>query len=149
PRPSGVAFVTEATDSVALKPPPDVWLGGCSSVVPRRVTLDVPVPHGGRSTDTDMSAEVRARRSATPARAGDVVMSTMRKRSRVMGVGVLFVHLRRNSRVPSVELSGASGVTSRSLFGGANGAAHESTRPIGRFGVTLFAVSTGDSEFSG
>src|SRR5437773_453910 len=78
PLASGAAGVTVATDSDALKPPPAVWLGGCSSVVPRTVTADAPLPHGGRSTPTEMSVEVRALRSATPGNDGAVLTSGMR-----------------------------------------------------------------------
>src|SRR2546423_1571521 len=89
--------------------------------------LLVPEPQGGRSTVTTTSDEVLGRRSATPEMDGKVVISTMRKRSRVISAPVLLVKVVRTSTVPKVELLGGSMVGSRTKFGGASAAAHESS----------------------
>src|SRR5215212_906474 len=115
---SGVASVTVPADSEELNPPPFGCDGGCSSVVPWTVTLLVPLPHGGRSTVTTTAVEVRARKSAMPLGAGKVVISIMRKRSRVTFAPVLFVIVRRISNVPKKELFAGSEVKSRTRFGG-------------------------------
>ena len=81
--------------------------------MPRTVGVDVPVKHGGRSTVTATSEDVRGRRSATPEIEGNVVMSMTRKRSRVMGTPVLFVKVRRMSIEPNVALLNGSEVKSR------------------------------------
>ena len=81
--------------------------------MPLTVGVDVPVKHGGRSTVTATSHDVRGRRSATPEVDGNVVMSTTRKRSRVMAPPVLFVKVRRMSIVPNVELLKGSEVRVR------------------------------------
>src|SRR5262245_42391547 len=144
---SGVPGVTAPTDSVALKPPANPCVGGVSSVVPFTSTLDVPEPHGGRSTMTVVSADVRARRSATPAIDGNVLMSTIRNRSRVRLRPVLFFHVRRMSYVPNVELSTGSDVKSRTLFGMASVATQVSSRADARAPPPSLAI--GDDRFSG
>src|SRR5262249_58791809 len=143
---SGAPGVTASTESVALKPPPFGCAGGVSRVVPFTNTLDVPEPHGGRSTRIEMFPDERARRSATPAIDGNVLMSTIRNRSRVKLRPVLFVHVRRMSYVPNVELLPGSDVTSRSLLGAASIGAHVSSR-LHASPVAVFA--TGDDRFSG
>ena len=75
PGASGVPRVIAPTDSEPLKPDPFGWLGGCSSVVPRTVR---------DRTRSTMSLDVSGRRSATPDIDGNVVMSMMRNRNRVM-----------------------------------------------------------------
>ena len=49
---------------------------------------------------TTTSLEVRGRRSAMPLKAGKVVSSTTRKRSRVIGAPVVLVNVLRMSMVP-------------------------------------------------
>src|SRR5438270_628725 len=56
------------------------------------------------------------------------VSATTRKRKRVRLSAVLFVHVRRMSKVPTVELLAGSEVKSRTLFGGASVAAQVSSR---------------------
>src|SRR5688500_8802602 len=114
----GVASVTTPADIDELNPPPFGCDGGCSSVDPLTVTLLVPLPHGGRSTVTTTSVEVRGRKSAMPLGAGNVVRSIMRKRKRVTFPPVLFTTVLRISRVPNVELLAGSEVKSRTRFGG-------------------------------
>src|SRR5947209_15215639 len=117
---SGVASATVPAASDELRPPPEVCVGGVSSVVavigqtPAGQAAFVPVmlTVGG-------GEEVRARRSAVPAGTvpAKVVMSTMRKRRRVMLAPVLFVTVRRIESVPKVELFGGSEVKSRARLG--------------------------------
>src|SRR5215831_4250742 len=102
----------------------------CSSVVPWTVMFDVPEPHGGRSTVTTTSVDVRGRKSATPDAAGNVVRSMTVKRRRVMLPPVLLVKVRRMSSVPNVELLGASGVVSRTRFGAALATEQVSSRLV-------------------
>src|SRR5690242_16074220 len=125
---SGVASVTVPADIDELNPPPFGCDGGCSSVVPCTVMLLVPLPHGGRSTVTTTALDVRGRKSAMPLGAGNVVMSTTRKRSRVTLPPVLLTTVRRMSNVPNVELFGGSDVKSRTRLGGDAAAAHVSSR---------------------
>src|SRR5262249_60273257 len=103
-----------------LVAPPVGCDGGCSSVVPRAVAVDVPAPQGARSTATDIDVELRARRSAVPAGAGNVPRSMIRKRSRVRLAPELFVHTVRRSMVPNVALFAGSDVGSSTLFGAAD-----------------------------
>src|ERR1044071_6716314 len=72
---NGVPSVTVPDDIDELKPPPFGCEGGCSRVVPFTETLEVPEPHGGRSTVTATVVDVRGRRSAIPEGAGNVVRS--------------------------------------------------------------------------
>src|SRR5436190_2694433 len=95
PLPSGVPSVTAPALKLELKPPPFDCAGGVSRVVPCTVGLVKPVPHGGRSTLTTTSGDVRGRRSEYPNGAGNVVRSMIRKRSRVMLAPVLLVIVRR------------------------------------------------------
>ena len=97
---SGVPSVIAPTDSVPLKPDPLGWLGGCSNVVPRTVVPD--------RRGTTMSLDVIGRRSATPEIEGNVVMSMMRNRNRVMFPPVLLVNFCRMSSVPNVEFCAGS-----------------------------------------
>src|SRR5262245_25172368 len=64
--------------------------------------LKNPAPHGGRSTVSGIEVEVTGRRSAKPEGAGKVVSSMMRQASRVTSPPVLFVNVRRMSKVPNV-----------------------------------------------
>ena len=64
---SGAANVTALVDMLLLNPPPFVCVGGCSSVVPRTVTLPPPL------NETTTEPDDRARRSAVPTGAGNVV----------------------------------------------------------------------------
>src|SRR5215813_10312850 len=118
PLASGVPSVTVPADIDELKPPPFGCEAGCSRVVPFTLTLDVPEPHGGRSTVTTTVVELRGRRSAIPEGAGNVVKSTTRNRSLVTLPPVLLTTVRRISSVPKVELFGGSDVKSRTRFGG-------------------------------
>ena len=102
-----MARVTAPEERVELNPPPLGCEGGCSRVVPRAVML-LAEPHGGRSTVTSTSVEVRGRRSAVPDGAGKVVRLEMLKRRRVSGAPVLLMKVRRRSMVPEVELFGGS-----------------------------------------
>src|SRR2546423_5322701 len=108
---SGVASVIVPADKLEFNPPPLACVGGVSSVVPRTVT-------GPPLVATTTSADVIGRRSAVPAGDENVVMSTMRKRSRVTDCPVVFVNLRRMSSVPLVEVAPGPGVKSRTRFGG-------------------------------
>jgi hypothetical protein len=70
--------------------------------------------------ETDTLVEVIARRSACPPPGlGNVVISTIRKRSRVTLPLVEFVTLRRIVSVPNVELLPGLDDRSLALFGGA------------------------------
>src|SRR4051812_9179000 len=100
---SGVASVMVLMASDELTPPPSACAGGISSVEPSTTTLHgagPPQVAASLTPATVTGAEVRARRSAEPDAAGVVVISTMRKRSRVRGPPVLLVNLRRKSSVP-------------------------------------------------
>src|SRR4051812_31850847 len=96
--------------NVPLKPEPFGCDGGCSRVVPCTVAV-----HGGTSgapvaahvaaslmPRTTTEIDVLGRRSANPLGAGNVVISTIRKRSRVMFAPVLLTNLRRRLSVPKV-----------------------------------------------
>ena|SRR5687768_8948805 len=89
-----------------------------------------PVLHGGLSTGTTTAVDVLGRRSAMPLGAGNVVRSTMRKRSRVVPPPVLLVRRKRRSNVPNVELFPGSDVKSRTRFGTAFADAHVSSGAI-------------------
>src|SRR5262249_45355448 len=117
----------------------------CSSVVPLTDTLDVPEPHGGRSTVTTTVVDVRGRKSAIPLGAGNVVRSMTRKRSRVTLPPVLLTTVRRISSVPKVELLGGSDVKSRTRFGGELEAAQVSNRLTANDALR----SIGEERFSG
>ena len=102
-----------------LNAPPLGCDGGCSDVVPSTVTEQggAPAPeavHVAASLipETTTSVEVLVRRSAKPDGAGNVVMSTIRKRSRVTAPPVLLMTRRRMSSVPKVELLAGSEVKS-------------------------------------
>jgi len=116
-------IVTVFTDMLELKPPPFGCDGGASSTVPSMFTA---APHG--FTTPSNPVEVRARRSATPDGAGNVVMSMMRALSRVIGAPVLFVNLRLTLIVPNVELLAGSLVKSRTRFGGNEAATQGNTK---------------------
>src|SRR4051794_32819580 len=62
-----------------------------------------------------------------PEPAGNVVRSTIRKRSRVIGAPVVFVKVRRTSQVPKVELLAGLLVESRTQFGANPPATQESS----------------------
>ena len=90
-------------------------------MVPSTVTVHGVLPSGhvveSLMPPTEKSAEVRGLRSAIPPGAEKVVISTMRKRSRVTGNGeVLTIRLRMSS-VPNVEVFSGSDVKSRARFG--------------------------------
>src|SRR3954470_5221257 len=68
PGASGVASETVPTDMLELNPPPNCWVGGCSSVVPWTV-------RGPPLVVTTMADEVIGRRSAIVDGAGKVVRS--------------------------------------------------------------------------
>src|SRR5262249_50213152 len=95
---------------------------------------------------TVVSGDVRARRSATPLIGGNVLMSTIRNRSRVTFPPVKLVHVRRMSYVPKVELLPGSEVKSRTLLGVASSGTHVSSRSTERYGA---ACAIGDDRFSG
>src|SRR5262245_43504420 len=99
----GVARVTLVALSVELHPPPFGWDGFCSSTVPFTSKFEFPEPHGGLSVFTTTLADVRGRGSAIPDCAGNVVRSTIWRRSLLVGCPVRFVTLSRNSIVPNVE----------------------------------------------
>ena len=80
--------------------------------------LLVPLLHGGLSVVTTTPVEVLGLRSANPLGAGNVVRSTIRKRSRLKLPPLLFTSFRRTSNVPNVELLAGSEVKSRTMFGG-------------------------------
>ena len=69
----GVPKVTVPTEKLPLKAPPFGCEGGCSSVVPRMVMTEVPVPQGRFEKLSVVSAVVRVRKSAVPDGAGKVV----------------------------------------------------------------------------
>src|SRR5678815_3534241 len=81
-------------DMLLLKPPPFTCDGGCSNVVPP--TVAEPPPLSG----TEIAADVRGRRSATPAGDGNVESSIMRKRKRVKLAPLLLVNFRRKDNEP-------------------------------------------------
>src|SRR5689334_7850956 len=89
--------------------------------------LLVPEPQGGRSTVTTTLPEVLGHRSAVPEAAGKVVRSRMRNRSRVRGLPVLFVNVRRMSTVPNVEFCAGTDVGSRTKLGEEESVAHVSS----------------------
>src|SRR2546421_6963019 len=109
PGASGVPTVTVPTAIVEFIPPPFGWAGGVSRVVPNTFTVHgvaegEHVP-GSVIPDTETFVEVIGRRSATPPPGlGNVVISTIRKRSRVTLPPVLLVTRRRIESVPKVEL---------------------------------------------
>ena len=114
PLASGVLSVIVPAAKLELRPPPLDCVGGCSKVVPRIVTVE-PAPEG-QPVPTLMqvaltSVEVNARTSAVPT-AGKVVMSTTRKRSRVICAPLLFLKARRIESVPKV-VAPLPGVASR------------------------------------
>ena len=123
PLASGVPSVIVPAASEVLNPPPFGCVGDVSTVVPFTV-----IEHGAAAGAhvaasliplTTTSAEVIARTSATvPPALGKLLMSIMRKRSRVTLAPVLFVNLLRNDNVPFVELFAGFGVRSRVRFGG-------------------------------
>src|SRR6266545_433336 len=131
PLASGVASVIVPEESDELKPPPFGCEGGCSRVVPCTVMLEVPEPHGARSTVTTTAVEVLGRRSAMPEGAGKVVRSITRQRRRVTFAPVLFVIVLRMSSVPKVELFTGSEVKSLTRLGGLEEATHGSSRLTG------------------
>ena len=126
PGASGVANEIEPAESELLKAPPFGCEGGCSSVVPKTViehgiVAGVPVAAhvaAPKITGTTDDPDVRARRSAIPDGAGNVVWSTIRKRILVIGAPVLFIKRRRIRMVPNVELFAGSEVKSRTRLGG-------------------------------
>lgn len=142
---SGVASVTVPDDIDELNAPPFGWLGGCSNVVPWTVTLLVPEPHGALSTVTTTAVEVRGRRSAIPDGAGKVVRSETRHLNRVTFPPVLFVTVRRMSRVPNWELFAGSLVKSRTRFGGEEAMTHGSRTATPKDALRWI----GDDKFSG
>ena len=119
---SGVASVTVPADIDELKPPPFGCDGGCSSVVPWTVTVELSV----RVTTT--GPDVRGRKSASPNAEGKVDISATRNRSRVTAAPVLLVQVRLIESVPKVELFGGSEVKSRATFGETLSACAGSTR---------------------
>ena len=114
----GVPTVTVPADIVEFKPPPRLCVGGVSKVVACTVH-ELPGQAGfGPVIDTTTGpVDVRTRKSATPTGTGDVVMSTTRNLSRVIGLPVLLVTVRRTSSVPNVELFPGSLVVSRIRLG--------------------------------
>ena len=118
----GAPVVTVPAAMVEFVPPPFSCVGGASSVVPSTFALPPPVKL------TTTTPEVRARKSAVPAGTGVVVISMIRKRSRVTGAPVLFLNFLRMSKVPNVELFAGSGVVSRSRLGDADDETPGSTR---------------------
>ncbi len=119
--------VPKVTVSVEFSPPPIGWAGGVSSVTPLTVTMHGGVGEPGSAAQvavsvtppTDMSVEVIARRSAVPVGDGNVVNSTIRKRSRVTGDPVLFTTRRRLEIVPNAATLGSPGVVFRFRLGSA------------------------------
>src|SRR5919205_2098768 len=123
------------TDSEALKPPPNGWVGGCSRVVP--LIKSVPPPQGCVSM---LSVEVTARRSANEGDiCGTVVMSMTRKRSLVTFVPVLFVNRRRMSMKPPGE-------PVRTRFGAVEAETHGATSEEV---IWASLLKSGEVEFSG
>ncbi len=92
-----------------------------------------------------MSDDVRGRRSVTPEIEGNVVMSRMRNRSRVMGRPVVLVNVRRMSKVPNVEFWAGTEVKSRTTFGGSWRPTHVSSfdavsaKPSREMGENVFS----------
>src|SRR5262245_4960022 len=126
PFPSGVPRVTVPAESEPLKAVPFGDDGGCSRVKPWAVVVQggvagLPVARHVPASPipaTTTATDVRARKSAKPDGAGNVVWSIIRKRNLVTLPPVLFTIRRRNDRVPNVELFGGSLVKSRTRFGG-------------------------------
>lgn len=111
--------------SELLNAPPFGCDGGCSSTVPRTVFehgpgTGSPLPPVQPSVmpSTTIVAELRARRSAIPDGAGDVVRSMIRNRNSSKGSPVELESRRRSSSVPNVELFAGFEVKSRTRFGG-------------------------------
>jgi hypothetical protein len=73
-------IVTLFTERLELNPPPKGCVGGCSKTVPTRSTG---APHGLAMPANPVT--VRERRSAMPGEGGNVVMSTIRNLSLVIG----------------------------------------------------------------
>src|SRR5688500_852994 len=115
PLASGDPSVIVPEDRVEFIPPPLGWAGGASSVVASTLTVQggAPAPEAvhvvaSLTAPTLSLTPVRARRSAVPGALGKVVMSIIRKRSRVTGAPVLLTIRRLMVMVPNVELFGAS-----------------------------------------
>src|ERR1043166_3564040 len=108
---SGVPKVIVPDDQVELNAPPFACDGGCSNVVPCTLTVQgvVATPLDARQVaaslipETTTSDEVRARRSAIPEGAGNVLTSMSLYRNLVTAPPVLFTTRRRKSMVPTVE----------------------------------------------
>src|SRR6185295_5459942 len=94
---SGVPSVTVPDAQVELNAPPLGCDGGCSKVVPCTLTVQgvVAIPLEARQVaeslipETTINVDVRERRSAIPAGAGNVVTSIILYRNRVTGAPVL------------------------------------------------------------
>src|SRR6476620_8843905 len=144
PLTKGEAAVMLSADHELFNPPPNACTGGPSRVLPWTTTLHgaAPAPHTeGSLTETTLLLAESARRSAAqPAGAGStvhpapidgsVVMSTMRKRSLVIGCPKLFVMRRRNVSVPNVLFCGTPGAVFRTRFGIASSGTVESNLEI-------------------
>src|SRR5215471_12328916 len=142
PAASGVASEIVPAVIELLKPRPLGCDGGCSGCVPCTVMLDVPLPHGGRSTVTTTVLDVCGRRSAMPEGAGNVVRSMIRKRSRVTFPPVPLVNVRRMSRMPNVL---GPMDTSRTRLGAALDETHVSRSAA----VIVLLRRSGDERFWG
>src|SRR5580765_3222089 len=126
PLASGVPRVMVPALKVLLKAPPFGCDGGVSTVVPCMFTVHgvVATPFEARHVAASLMPalttrlEVLARRSANPLGAGKVVISIIRKRSRVTAAPVLLTNLRRKSSVPNVEFCAGTLVKSRTWLGG-------------------------------
>src|SRR5262249_15684905 len=120
PGASGVCNVTSPSEIEELNAPPNVWEGGVSKVRPRTVTVHgVEPPHVLESFIplTMVWVDERTRTSAVSIGDGKVLMSIIRKRSRVTGSSKLLTMRRRTSSVPNAELFAGSGVKLRTRFG--------------------------------
>src|ERR1044072_8357171 len=122
---SGVPKVIVPDDQVELNAPPFACDGGSSNVVPCTLTVQgvVATPLDARQVaaslipETTTSDDVRARRSAIPEGAGNVLTSMSLYRNLVTAPPVLFTTRRRKSMVPKVKLFAGSLVKSRARFG--------------------------------
>src|SRR5215831_15945265 len=94
---------------------------------------------------TPTGLDVRARRSAVPGGAGNVVTSMIRNRSCVTAAPVWLTKRRRMSSVPKVELFAGSDVKSRTRFG----AADDDTLASSGNAAMLALRWIGDDRFSG
>src|SRR5678816_3201670 len=150
PGASGVGTVIDPADRLPFIPPPIGCVGGCSNVVPCTVIVQGVVGEpfaakhvaGSLMPLTITEEDVIARTSAIPGGTGAELISTMRKRNRVIGAPVLLTNRRLTDSVPLAPFG--TGVKSRPRLGVPPAGAVESMSAV----PSEFS-SRGEARFSG